>query len=217
MIHRIGFTFVLVFVLAGCMGSTALNRGYDRSKIKRIGVVRFGESYELGVGDLFAKHLLKRGFSVVERVRLEAILKEQRFGVTGAVTPETAKEIGKLLGVDGLIMGQVTDYQPQRKKVVMTRTYDTYVEPVFEKVKKENEDGSDYWVQVQVTTQTRRTEQEVPVVFTIDAEVGIVAKLVDVETGEIVWIGSASSEGITPILAVESAVSHLVRKLKKEW
>ncbi|MFH2202883.1 MAG: hypothetical protein ABIJ96_07200, partial [Elusimicrobiota bacterium] len=60
-------------------------------------------------------------------------------------------------------------------------------------------------------------DREIPQIFIIDAQVGVVAKLVDVETGEIIWIGSTTGEGINSAMAVESAVSYLVRKLRKEW
>lgn len=206
-------------LLAGCAGSTAVSRHFDRDKIRKLGVVRFEAvpGAELGAGDIFAKHLLKRGFRVVERARIEAVLDEQRLGATGAIPPEAAKELGRLLGVDGLVMGQVTDYQPQRKSVVMTTTHETRVEPVFKKVKRKTKKGPPRWVRVQVSTRTKHSTREVPMVFTIDAQVSLVAKLVDVETGEIVWIGSTSGEGVTPLMAVESAASYLARKLKKEW
>ncbi len=47
------------------------------------------------------------GIRVVERSQLEKILKEQNFSRTGLVDPATASEIGKLLGVDALILGTV--------------------------------------------------------------------------------------------------------------
>lgn len=45
--------------------------------------------------------------SIVERTRLEHIMREQDFGYSGRVDPFSAAEIGKLLGADLLILGTV--------------------------------------------------------------------------------------------------------------
>ncbi|PCI37839.1 MAG: hypothetical protein COB53_05605 [Elusimicrobia bacterium] len=203
-------------LFAGCLSPTVISEGYDRSKIKRVAVLQFGGK-ELGAGDLFAKHLIRRGFRVVERSRVESIFKEQRLGLTGAVSAETAKKIGNILGVDGLVMGQVSHYAQNYKEVVITRSKRTDITPVYRTVTEKHEDGSIHEMSVKVGTSTHHTDEEIPVIMSFDAEVGIIAKIVDVETGEIVWIGSTSSEGSTPLQAVESAVSYLVKKLKKEW
>jgi len=218
-------------LLAGCGGSTAINENYDLSKIRRIGVLKFEHPYDadLGAEDIFAKHLIQKGYSVIERARLESILKEQKLGASGLFSPATAKDIGGVLGVDALILGQITSYEPERKSVVVAKTRETYIEPVFETVRRkrkrkkkkegEKQEKKDRYidVQVQVGTTTRYEDREIPQLFTIDAQVGIIAKLVDVETGELIWIGSTTGEGINAAMAVESAVSYLVKKLRKDW
>lgn len=45
------------------------------------------------------------GLVVVERTRLQEVLNELELGHSGKVTPESAAQIGKLLGADRLIMG----------------------------------------------------------------------------------------------------------------
>lgn len=49
-------------------------------------------------------------FLVVEREALDAILKEQQLGETGAISPETAADVGKLIGARYLVMGTVTEF-----------------------------------------------------------------------------------------------------------
>ncbi|MFH2204056.1 MAG: CsgG/HfaB family protein, partial [Elusimicrobiota bacterium] len=197
-------------LLAGCGGSTALNESYDLGRIRRIGVLKFehpaGE--ELGAADIFAKHLIQRGYSVVERSRLESIIDEQKLGISGLFAQSSAKDLGRILGVDALFLGQITSFEPERRNVVVAKTRETYIEPIFETVrkkrrgkKKEGEEEKDRKetyvnVQVQVGTTTRYEDREIPQIFIIDAQVGVVAKLVDVETGEIVWIGSTTGEGL---------------------
>jgi len=60
--------------------------------------------------DLMINALIKtKSFRVFERVKLDAILKEQDFqAYSGRVDPSTAVKIGKMLGVDSIVTGSVT-------------------------------------------------------------------------------------------------------------
>lgn len=60
--------------------------------------------------DLMINALIKtEGFRVFERIKLDAILKEQDFqAYSGRVDPSTAVKIGKMLGVDLIVTGSVT-------------------------------------------------------------------------------------------------------------
>lgn len=48
-------------------------------------------------------------FQVMERAKLKKALEEQRFGLTGMVDDETAARLGKILGVEAIVIGTVTD------------------------------------------------------------------------------------------------------------
>lgn len=54
------------------------------------------------------KLVKKDNIRVIERNRIAEIIKEQDFGQSGRIDPATAAEIGRILGVDYLIMGTVT-------------------------------------------------------------------------------------------------------------
>ena len=60
--------------------------------------------------DLMINALIKtEGFRVFERIKLDAILKEQDFqAYSGRVDPSTAVKIGKMLGADLIVTGSVT-------------------------------------------------------------------------------------------------------------
>jgi curli biogenesis system outer membrane secretion channel CsgG len=61
--------------------------------------------------DVFVTQLVKSGkFRVVEREQLEALMKEKGLTLSGDVDPSTAVRIGKLLGVNYLLTGAVTEY-----------------------------------------------------------------------------------------------------------
>ncbi|MCX5781882.1 MAG: FlgO family outer membrane protein [Elusimicrobia bacterium] len=48
-------------------------------------------------------------FLVIDRQNLEKVLSEQKLQTSGAVDPETAKKIGKVLGVEAIITGTLTN------------------------------------------------------------------------------------------------------------
>ena len=61
--------------------------------------------------DVFVTELVKSGkFRVVEREQLEALMQEKGLTLSGDVDPKTAMRVGKLLGVNYLLTGAVTEY-----------------------------------------------------------------------------------------------------------
>ena len=66
--------------------------------------------------DMIVTRLVNSGkFSVIERERLEAILQEQGFQLSGQVNPSDVVEIGRLAGVMYLITGSVTRFSIDEK------------------------------------------------------------------------------------------------------
>lgn len=64
-----------------------------------------------GASDMLATELVKLGkYSVIERDKLSSLLKEQDLGASGRIDPSTAAKIGKVLGVDYVVTGAVTEY-----------------------------------------------------------------------------------------------------------
>ena len=55
-----------------------------------------------------------------------------------------------------------------------------------------------------------------PTEYTINAQVGIIAKLVDVETAEIVWIGSFDESSSSALDAADYIARSLVKSFTKE-
>lgn len=92
--------------------------GADAQLKKRIAVVRFedksGAGYAnigKGVADMLVTALVKSGkFSVIERQELDKVFAEQHLGNSGNVTPETAAKAGRVLGVELLVIGSVTEF-----------------------------------------------------------------------------------------------------------
>jgi len=91
---------------------------FAQQKKPRIAVLPFDSSHISSsyahlstsvVNGMFETELVKTGkFVVIERKRLEAVLQEQGLGLTGAVDASTAVKVGKILGVELVLVGDIT-------------------------------------------------------------------------------------------------------------
>jgi curli biogenesis system outer membrane secretion channel CsgG len=95
---------------------------------KRVGIVDFDDASHHGywgssrnalaeaARDAATEALVKSGaFVVIEREQLAQVLKEQGLGMTGAISPQTAAKAGKLLGLQALVTGKITDFDADNK------------------------------------------------------------------------------------------------------
>lgn len=61
------------------------------------------------VNGMFETELVKTGkFTVIERKRIQDVMHEQGLGLSGAVDPMTAAKVGKVLGVELILTGDIT-------------------------------------------------------------------------------------------------------------
>lgn len=73
----------------------------------------FGTNVDVGKGisDLLVQQLVTDAkYSVIERNAIEKILNEQNFSNSDRADSATAAKIGKILGVDAVIMGSITEF-----------------------------------------------------------------------------------------------------------
>ncbi len=64
-----------------------------------------------GISDEFVTEFLKtKKFRLIEREQIDKVLEEQDFGESGRVDTRSAAKIGKILGVQYLVMGRVTEF-----------------------------------------------------------------------------------------------------------
>ena len=116
-LHR---RLLMVFiVLANVLFLSSLSYGQDKALVAIMDFEnkaqysgwRIGE----GAADMLATEVVKaKTFRVIERDKLAAILKEQNFSNSDRVDPSTATRIGKILGVQYIITGAVTEYGQSR-------------------------------------------------------------------------------------------------------
>ncbi len=118
---------LLIFLLFGCAALPELDqprtdriaRGPEYSPFyglkRRVAVLDFenrtdhgGKKLGSAVSDMLITQLARSNrFVLIERSRIEKILHEQALGQSGAVTEETAPQVGQLLGVESLILGRI--------------------------------------------------------------------------------------------------------------
>ena len=63
---------------------------------------------------------------------------------------------------------------------------------------------------------TRETTYQ-PQVYRIQAEAGVVVKMVDTQTGEVAWVGSTTREGINFQIAAEMVTRRILKDIKEIW
>jgi len=64
----------------------------------------------------------RRDFRVIEREALQSIIKEISIGQAGVLDVETAKEIGKIAGIDAIVVGRVLQYKVDQNESEGRRT-----------------------------------------------------------------------------------------------
>ena len=104
----------LKFVLSLLLLLSCTTSAFSQQEM-RIAVLNFenrsssgGNKYSLKAADLMMTELAKGGaFTVIERQRLDAVMREQDFQNSGNVDPQTAVRIGKMLGVDAIVLGTI--------------------------------------------------------------------------------------------------------------
>jgi len=91
---------------------------FDYATVQTNSAAIFGTNVDIGRGitDLLVKYLVQDGtYSVIERQAMDKILAEQNFSNSNRADPTSAARIGKLLGVDAIIVGGITEFGSDTK------------------------------------------------------------------------------------------------------
>jgi len=86
----------------------------EMKKVTRIAITEFTYGNEFNdftrnVQDILYTNLIQRGMTVVEREKMEQVLNELGKSFSGMIDSSTAAEIGKMLGVEAIVVGTVAD------------------------------------------------------------------------------------------------------------
>ncbi|HEU5352606.1 MAG TPA: CsgG/HfaB family protein [Terracidiphilus sp.] len=92
---------------------------FDYATVQTASAAMFGTNVDVGKGiaDLLVTNLVKDGtFSIIERKALDKIMAEQNFSNSNRADPTSAAQLGKLLGVDAILVGSITEFGNETKK-----------------------------------------------------------------------------------------------------
>lgn len=129
----------------------------------------FGTDVDVGTGisDMLVEKLVEGGaYSVIERKALDKLLAEQNFSNSDRADPASAARIGRLLGVDAIIVGSITQFGRDDRQVGLGGF------------------GQSMGRYGLGGTSVRRSK----------AVVAVTARLVNVETGEILAVATGNGE-----------------------
>ncbi|MBI5744710.1 MAG: hypothetical protein HY952_09190 [Elusimicrobia bacterium] len=195
---------LLLPLLAACATpKVAFNPRADFSAIKRVAVLSFaGPKGELAA-DVMTQSLLEHGADVVERQRLDSVLREQSLTASSAFDPATARQLGKLLGVDALFVGTVAESTPQSTYIV-------------------SQSANPQANVTQVNGNTVYSEGSVAglpnaQLLTTTANVSLLSRMVDVQTGSVLWSASMAYEGFDIASAMSGITDAFIRSLIPIW
>ena len=116
---------VLLPVLLAATGSAQQKKrvaviNFEYSAVQSQLSAIFGTNLDVGKGvaDLLVEKLVKGGaFSVIERKAIDKVLSEQNFSNSDRADASSAAKIGRLLGVDAIIIGSITQFGRDDKSV----------------------------------------------------------------------------------------------------
>ncbi len=92
---------------------------FDYATVQTVSASIFGTNVDIGKGivDLLVTGLVKDGtYSIIERKALDKIMTEQNFSNSSRADSNSAAKIGKILGVDAIIVGSITEFGNETKK-----------------------------------------------------------------------------------------------------
>ena len=137
---------------------------------------RGGAKLGSAVADRLISLLLKSDrFVIIERQRIDEIFQEQALGQSGAITEETAPQVGELLGVEAIILGDVLEVMEETGSHSFSN--------------KDDDDDNDKW-----SFALKATVGHVKFSY----------RMVDVNTGEIIAADDVTATEIRPGFGIET-------------
>lgn len=201
---HLSLLLAIFFISACATPNVAVNPRADFSAIKRVAVLSFGGSKGDLAADLLTQSLVARGADVVERQRLDSVMREQSLTTSSAFDPATAKQLGKLLGVDALFVGTVGESTPASSYIV-SGSKDSIVTNVTQV------SGSNIYSEGAVMGMPNSQ------LLSTTANVAMLSRMVDVQTGSILWSASMSYEGFDITSAMSAITDAFISSLEPIW
>lgn len=209
-------------LLGGCStANIAVNQSFDFSRVKRVAVVGFKDAPRgPGTGDAVTsaleQSLLAAGYDVLDRASVSAAVG----GKPGPLDAKTAKAAAAKLGVDALVMGQVTGFANARETRVNVDVLESYDDPVYKTRVMHTVDQNGVPIDLvdKVVVGHRRGQRyrKEPRTYTVPGKLAVSARMVYPETGAMVWSGTDETDGAYPD-AARAVADDILNAVKATW
>jgi hypothetical protein len=108
-------------VVGGCAtgkGESYSRAGFNFSTLDKVAVLEVsgavrGDPVKNQIGDFFVMELIKRGYTPVERAKVQALLKEQEFQASDVTSDEDAAKAGNILNVPAVMLINIPTYKEE--------------------------------------------------------------------------------------------------------
>ena len=112
-------TLLMVVVAGGCAsqkGESYSKVGFNFSSLDKIAVLEVsgavrGDAAKNQIGDFFAMELIQRGYTPVERAKVQSLLKEQEFQASDITSDAGAAKAGEILNVSAVLLVNIPTYK----------------------------------------------------------------------------------------------------------
>jgi len=109
------FALIFVVIASPCLAQkkrvAVLNFEYGTVKSNAQAIFGSDQDVGKGISDMLVQKLVEDGkYSVIERNALDKVLGEQNFSNSDRADATTAAKIGRILGVDAIIIGSITQF-----------------------------------------------------------------------------------------------------------
>jgi len=202
---KLFFALPLLGFLTACVTPrVAVNPRADFSAVKRVAVLPFNGPKGDLAADMLTQSLVAQGADVIERQRLDDVMKEHSLTASSAFDPATAKELGKLLGVDALFLGTVAESTPPTTYLISA---------------SENPRITSVTQVANTNIYSEGSVMGIPnsQLLSTTANVSLVSRMVDVQTGSIMWSASMVYEGFDISSAMAGITDAFIRSLAPIW
>jgi hypothetical protein len=215
----------LALLMSGCATTPAVaivSSHYDPTTVFKVAVAGFADfpaaagSGEMAAGT-FEKYLLLGGYRLIGHQQAEQELNGAPLNAN--LDLASLRRAGQALGVDALVFGSVTDYSDAQETTVMTSVPMEQSTPILGTTETVQRSGSTVVRTTQATVSGyaySQTSEVVPETSTIPAHVALSVRMVDAQTGEVLWTASGDSQAPYLSGATEQAAAKIMQAVLKQ-
>ncbi len=109
---------LIAMTVAGCASSSGESyaaAGYNFANLDKVAIVEvtgrvYGDAAKNQISNMFVMELMKKGYTVVERSQVKALLKEQEFQASDLASDQGAAKAGRILNVPAVMTIDIPKY-----------------------------------------------------------------------------------------------------------